>query len=141
MSFGLNPAQYLVKDGAPRLWWGARAIYHPNANLADQRIELLHDRQQITPADGPLKEVKALLSWISRRGLGKLRKELRLNDVRGDSSCLTWITDGDFNIIGDPKGSYGYIYLAAWRNEPCLTQHEQKPPGAPSSSGGPPTAA
>ena len=120
MSFGLNPAQYLVKDGAPHLWWGARAIFHPDAKFADQHIELLHDRQQVTPADSDPQKVKALLRWISKTGLGKLRKELRLKGVRADDHGPTWIVDGDFNIIGDPLTSYGYLYLCAWRNEPCL---------------------
>lgn len=114
--FGLNPADHLMPGAAPKLWWGARAIYKPDAKLTSLMIELLPDRQQFNHYE---KACVSLASWINRRGLGKLRKELRLNFVAPDADRLVWVVDKDFNLIANPKASYGYLYLAAWRNEAC----------------------
>lgn len=118
--FGLNPADYLVQDGAPKLWWAARAIYKPDAKYAAQRIELLYDRQGFngdTLAEGSEKRCRRIATWVNRKGLGKLRKELRWKFVAPDAHSLVWVVDKDFNLIADPKASHGYLYMAAWRNE------------------------
>lgn len=127
--FGLNPADVMAPP-MPKLWWGARAIYNPEARHAAQLIELLFDRQRFNDPQAPEKDRLALVGWISRKGLGKLRKQLRLNYVPRDANKLIWVVDGDYNLIANPKASHGYLYLGAWRSSSC--------PAIESSSSSPP---
>jgi hypothetical protein len=69
--------------------WGARLIY-PN--------DLVHDRQDLV---GP--DADDLKAWLNGGPLDPTK------DV-----TVTLFEDEDGIIVGNPQGSYGYLYVAAW---------------------------
>lgn len=107
--------------------WGARAIYsltHQTncAKMASGKIrrtqkwvaevDLLPDRQD---ARGSEAERKSLAKWINKLGLRELRKKLVADHVRNDADDILTIRSGDYQLIASPRGSYGYLYISAWK--------------------------
>jgi hypothetical protein len=83
--------------------WGARLIW-PN--------DLVWDRQDMV---GPERE--ELARWLND---GVLRSVLRMLgegrfDLRRDEDrTLTLYEDETGRVVGNPQGSHGYLYAAAW---------------------------
>jgi hypothetical protein len=89
--------------------WGARWIF-PN--------DFVWDRQCV---EGP--EAKALESWLQaptgnshlRQAImqaGVLAKNLML--ASSDHDAVVLYEDDEGKIVGNPQGSYGYLYVCAW---------------------------
>ena len=93
--------------------WGARLIW-PD--------DLLHDRQDLS---GPNADV--LKAWLNGvpSGQGALRQALKAASGLGPRFALKWdedrtvtlYEDEDGIIVGNPQGSYGYLYVAGWLKE------------------------
>jgi len=88
--------------------WGARLIY-PS--------DLVYDRQDTQyNGDGDRAvAVKELHDWLNggvlRSVLDRLdTRELRSNEERE----LVLYDDERGTVVGNPNGSYGYVYVAAW---------------------------
>lgn len=97
------PKDIIESKGNPAGYWGARAIFRPSQS---NPIDLLHDRQSI---DGVTEE---LLEWLNSIGLHLLRRHVL--DLNTSDNKLVHIKDGKFNIVANPNGSYGYLYIGAW---------------------------
>lgn len=106
--FGLKPEVTPLPD----LYWGGRAIYHPF-----EGVDVLWDRQQFNTTDGAKKDRDALWAWIVDKGLPLLRKELARQRIAARDDVLVTVTDRNHTLIANPKRSYGYLYLGAWRHE------------------------
>lgn len=85
--------------------WGARAIYKP------YEIDLLHDRQSWS---GEEAKIKKLQTWLNKVALPKLRKEVKREYLETNESREIVISDGKFQLIANPRSSYGYLYIGAW---------------------------
>jgi hypothetical protein len=98
LSFGCVRA---IPEGVTTAW-GARLIW-PN--------DLVYDRQDLK---GP--DAERLKSWLNG---GALRRAL---DCGGQGAGLdptadrqaTLYEDESGIVVGNPQGSYGYLYVAAW---------------------------
>jgi hypothetical protein len=110
MAFGLNAA---LPEGVEAAW-GARLIF-PD--------DLLWDRQG-TIRDDDSSAWLELQAWLDGkpRGKGALKAALDRARALADSGELcssgteqvTLYEDADGTIVGNPNGSYGYLYVAAW---------------------------
>lgn len=94
-----------------RAVWGARLIW-PN--------DLVWDRQSLDHRDPDAP--RALFAWLNEDGaLGKALTVLGEPDRLGWASCdeheLVVYEDDKGRIVGSPRGSYGYVYIAAWLKE------------------------
>jgi cytoskeleton bundling-enhancing protein CbeA-like protein len=87
--------------------WGARAIYK-----APTGIELLWDRQSI---DGLVEERKELSGWINSKGLPGLKKLLKKTYLDGSENHEVEFKEDGYTIKANPRASYGYLYLGAWK--------------------------
>jgi hypothetical protein len=101
MSWGALP-----KD-TPVPWWSARAIFH-----APDGIDLVHDR---IDHEGDKAEVKALCKWLDTKGLKMLKEQLRKEGVQGSEFHEVRIEGDGHVLIANPRKSYGYLYLGAWK--------------------------
>lgn len=111
--FGLKPNVTQL----PVLYWGGRAIFH-----APEGIDILWDRQQFNNTDDDRKKDReALWRWIQEKGLPRLRKQLRQQGVTARDDVLVCVVDRKHTIIANPRKSYGYLYIGAWRNEVTRT--------------------
>ena len=113
--FGLRPP-----DGVP-VAWGARAIYEIKSTRRKRgerraTIDIPYDRQQMVGSDA---ERKALGVVVNSHLLPALRAELEERDILGDSNEtieVSHVSDGYvYRAKASPNGSYGYLYLCAWR--------------------------
>ncbi len=96
--------------------WGARAIYN------EKFIELLADRQGFRTAsdwEGKPDDAtsKPLLRWLAKKGLPALRKWIKDNYIPMSSDKEFRFHDGEFELAATPNGSYGYMYINAWRKK------------------------
>ncbi len=96
---------YKKPQGEVACYWGARAIYR------DFQIDLVPDRQSCVGSDPKAKE--ALISWLNRRGLSELRKQVQKSRLRGNESREVHFEDAGFYIEACPNASYGYLYIGA----------------------------
>ena len=100
--------------------WGARAILGPNGS-----VDLLHDRQDLW-AKNPA-EKKRLVSALNGGAISETRKaSVRAFESHGlgpvgvpryqhSGSCEVVLYDDEVvTVVGNPRASYGYVYLAAW---------------------------
>lgn len=94
MSWGIK-----APEGA-KASWGARAIFQ------DGRVEIVWDRQGGTGDE-------ELISWLNAKGIKQLRKLAK--DLASDEDREVRYQDGEFVVAANPRGSYGYLYLGAWR--------------------------
>lgn len=108
LSFGCVKA---LPEGV-RAAWGARLIW-PN--------DLVWDRQDVV---GEPDDRSALTEWLNA---GPLRWTLeRLSNIDGhyegglspsENRTITLYKDERGTIVGNPQGSHGYLYVAAWMHE------------------------
>lgn len=86
--------------------WGARAIFDmPN------RIDLVSDRQS---QRGSQENLRPLLDWINRIGIGLLQDRLRTARIQSDDSKGIHIVHDDYTIEANPRASFGYLYIVAY---------------------------
>ena len=89
-----------------RVYWGARAIYK------DGFVDILWDRQSI---DGLSKKQRhALAVWVNTIGLAGLKAELERQSVSPRDHKDVIYRQGGYIIIGNPRGSAGYLYMGSW---------------------------
>jgi hypothetical protein len=129
-----KPAWGIAPPDEATLCFGARAIYKLTTRTANKRtgrvettatIELLHDRSDLV--GGSEKERRVFVRWLNRVGFKHLRKECerRFVDPRGHK--LVTIPGDDFTIVADPRASYGYLYIGAWRTPTVVAKTEAAP--------------
>ena len=111
MIFGIQP------PSPKNIWWGARAIFE--RNLAKRRrtdptfvFSVLGDRQQME--GGTEKERKAFAAWINKKARPLLTKCLAEEGIEPREHRRISITLDGFEIVADPKASYGYLYIGIW---------------------------
>lgn len=80
--------------------WGARAIFRGGL------VDLVWDRQ--AGGDEDLRE------WLNMRGIPQMRRLVA--DVGSSEDREVRWTEGAYTIIANPRASYGYLYLGAWRD-------------------------
>src|SRR4029077_848011 len=103
LEFGISP------PAGVRAAWGARALY---SFRRVPKIDLLWDRQNIV---GSEEDRRALSTWINEKGLGLLAAKLDQDFVGTATDKLVTVTDGEYTITANPRRSYGYLYIGAWR--------------------------
>jgi hypothetical protein len=111
MIFGIGPPT------PKRIWWGARAIFERNHNKRRRTdptyvFSLLGDRQQME--GGTEQERKALAKWIENKARPALTKRLEEEGVEPSESQRIEMTLDGFEIVADPRGSHGYLYIGIW---------------------------
>jgi hypothetical protein len=112
--WGLAPPRNLTPDEP---LWGARAIFKPDAG--DFMIDILWDRQSWS---GPPDACRALSTWLNQTGLPGLRELIKERCIRGSDSTPVKFMDDNYIVEGNPRGSFGYLYLVAYPAEiPCST--------------------
>lgn len=131
----LKPEWGLAPSPRAVVAWGARAIYKfgsrtervrrkvPKSNpprykfvekyVTGADIDLLWDRQSMV--GGTDKEREQLKRWLNSKGLKKLKKECEKRYLSGDADETVQVRDGDFVIMANPRRSYGYLYIGAWK--------------------------
>lgn len=58
-----------------------------------------------------------LAVWINAKGLKGLQKEIDETFIDHASDKDVIYRDGDFVIMGNPRASYGYLYIDAWMDD------------------------
>lgn len=124
--FGLK-----APDGVNGPVWGARAIYKLGSVTkkynrvvgrriqvisqtgAEASVDLLWDRQRMV--DGDETSRKALGKWIDGNGMKLLKKALVDCYITGNIDQEVRVEDEGFIMIANPRKSYGYLYMCAWR--------------------------
>jgi hypothetical protein len=105
LSFGLHRAIPEDVDTA----WGARWIF------PDDRVR---DRQDLRgPAATELK------NWLNGGAVLRAKANAREFAAQGiissrSSETVTLFSDDRGVVVGNPNGSYGYLYVAAWLKSP-----------------------
>lgn len=134
--FGINPwrprhdhsFEIAPVEPVPPLFWGARAIYKSNGY-----IDIVHDRMACnfhpdietmigmkdTTDDAARNErlsflQKALLSWVDDRGMPAMRRLLLESPLEIHSSAEVKVASYGFELVANPRRSFGYLYLGAW---------------------------
>lgn len=106
--------------------WGARAIWDGHTTEAPvllksgrrsrtrvERvafIDLLWDRQA---SEGDEQDRRRLGEWIDTKGMPALRKLVVTEKLHTDERRQLVVADGNYRLIANPNGSYGYLYLCA----------------------------
>lgn len=114
--FGLVPQEPLIVAA-----WGCRAILSGRTPGA-QSIDIVPDRHQLWHSEDA--DPHAFLSWMRTKLSAWL--ESRCGQAYldpGDTSQFR-LDDGLCHAVASPRGSYGYLYVGAWQDEP--EPHEQK---------------
>lgn len=92
-----------------RVAWGARLIFP---------ADLLWDRQGCAGGEDGCAERSELLAWLSAGAGDAARAEARRLARDGwtsrDDDTRVLYDDGVGRIVGNPQGSGGYLYVAAW---------------------------
>jgi len=86
--------------------WGARAIYRGRA------VDILPNRQGFAGPEGKPRE--ALLSWINRTALPKIRAMVKAQSLDGSTREVISFDSRGYHIEACPQASHGYLYLGAW---------------------------
>lgn len=97
-----------IPEGVDGATWGARAIYDSRCT-----IDLVPDRQQCS--DGTEAERETLVAWINRVGLPEMRKRVKAAHLETNSREVFSFDRDGYHIEACPQGSYGYLYLGAWK--------------------------
>ena len=114
--WGLDLNGYLTE--APPGFWNARAIFKGSHDPKKVVVDLLGDRMGW---EGSLPKAtrKELADWLNAKGMKMLKQKLADKYVGGADKCTISVADAPFYIYADPNSSYGYLYNAAWKEEPC----------------------
>ena len=92
--------------------WGARAIYAVPAS-----IDIVPDRQGLRAGEEKENENEALIDWINKKGLPGLKKILRGEHLSREERRIVEFKSDGYVLKASPQGSYGYLYLGAWKEE------------------------
>lgn len=116
--FGLPVPKATVEGmgGAPARYWGARAILHSGRPPV---IDIVPDRQQATAAEGL--QTQPIVDWVNNTGLPRLKESAEFARLSPSSHETLEVRDKQFTLIASPRGSYGYLYLAAFQYSPAGT--------------------
>lgn len=110
---------------SPKLYWGARAILeqgkHDYVGYGEKRklhwvpghLDLLWDRQSFVGQEDPDKQ--KFIDWVNGKVLPAVRKWAET--IPGDSREVFSFDGEGFVLKASPNGSYGYVYIGAWRKE------------------------
>jgi hypothetical protein len=119
LRFGLNPP-----DGVETAW-GARWIIDPHG-----RVDEVWDR---TDAVGPDDRRRELLDYLHARvGHAPHQRATQLLE-RGELSwsqdaTVTLYDDEAVTVVGNPRRSFGYLYVGAWFKADQFAQEPPPPP-------------
>lgn len=109
LTFGLSGA---VPENA-KAAWGARAIFHQGRAGRKASFDLVWDRLDIKALSPEDKEL--LIDRLDGGGLQAARQAFAKADLEPwESRVITLYEQKGCKIVANPKGSYGYVYLAAW---------------------------
>jgi hypothetical protein len=113
--WGLDLNGYLTE--APEGFWNARAIFKGSHTLNRVVVDLLGDRMGW---EGSLPEPtrKEIADWLNTKGMKMLKEKLAEKHVGGADKCTITVSDDPFYLYADPNSSYGYLYIAAWKEAP-----------------------
>jgi hypothetical protein len=122
LRFGLNP------PAGVETAWGARWIIDPEG-----RVDEVWDR---TDAIGPEDRRRELLAYLNdhvgrapHQAAGEL---LRSGALRwSDETTVTLYDDEVVTVVGNPRRSFGYLYVGAW----FKADIKQAPPPDPAAPG------
>lgn len=132
--FGLPLHEVPRSMTVPSLHWGARAIFKPALGRSSYVVELLSDRMSFSPqALIDHKGRKQFVRWLDKKGLPTLRKEIYASSLGVEDQRLVIIQKDGFTLLANPLASHGYLYLIAWRNDPCPSP-KNAPPDASNST-------
>src|SRR5262245_7583104 len=103
LAFGYNGG---LPDGV-KAAWGARFIF-PD--------DLVYNRQDLIGAD--TEDGKKLLDWLNGGALGAARAKARTMHVSSAETVEVVLHEDETGIVlGNPQGSYGYLYVVAFLKE------------------------
>lgn len=88
--------------------WQARAIYEDRTGA----IDIVWDRQS---CEGPEKDTAKLVKWLNAYGLKGLRREAKKAGLGGSEFREVAYQSRGYRVTGNPRASYGYLYLVAER--------------------------
>jgi hypothetical protein len=90
--------------------WGGRGIADKAYGNSEYShvVSFLPDRQE---AVGKMEKWGELKGWLESKVL-----PITLN-YHGSSTEVTEVDDGEFHARYTPNGSYGYVYVIAWKGE------------------------
>jgi hypothetical protein len=108
LEWGLNTKESLTKS----VKWGARTV------LYQDHFDILGDRQAYI---GGQAELSTLIQWINKGVLQQAQLNVKLlregmhmqSDVDQE---FTLYTDDYGTVLGNTRGSCGYLYIVAYRN-------------------------
>ena len=125
--WGLNLANYLTE--APPGFWNARAIFESSSDPKQVMVDIVQDRQGV---EGKMIDAdrKDLTKWLVDKAFTLLREQLAARGVQESDKCTIIVNDAPFYMYADPNSSHGYLYIAAWKEEPC----DNAKPNAPSTN-------
>lgn len=95
-------------DGTVGARWGARAIYDNRCT-----VDVVGNRQGCE--GGTEEERDALVQWINTYALGAMRKLVAAERLETSSRAVVKVERDGFRMEASPNGSYGYLYLGAWK--------------------------
>lgn len=133
--WGLRPA---AAGASAELYWGARAIYRTDGGVYS--VECLWDRQSwsdqdadeaTAEANAPARKV--ISDWFNARGKALLTQMCKVQHIASGDDYVVNVHERGFHIIANPKKSYGYLYLAVWKDDHV----PEETPAAPDDQGSP----
>jgi len=94
--------------------WGARAIQAEREYLP--YMDFLYDRQS---TDGEKEPVGKLLSLLNGGALAQAQEVysdlVAIGEIdRAEANQVTLYEDDEVKFVANTRGSYGYVYVAAW---------------------------
>lgn len=114
--WGLDLSGYLSE--APPGYWSGRAIFKSDPRPERVVVDIPPDRQGMV-GDMPAATAKDLRAWLNKKGLKALEKKLADDYVLGSDDKAVHVCDDPFYLYASPRGSYGHLYISAWKEEPC----------------------
>jgi len=111
-----NKLQFGLNGAAPehaKAVWGARAIFHGGRY---PYLDILWDRQD---AYGSGEDRYALQQVLNEGAIHKVQERFKDLVQAGElkeslDELFELYNDGRCVVVGNPRSSYGYMYLAAW---------------------------
>jgi len=94
--------------------WGARAIQAGRGT--SQYMDFLWDRQSTAGEKEPVGKLLYLLNGgILAQAQEVYRELVAIGEIdRAEANQVTLYEDDEVKFVADTRGSYGYVYAAAW---------------------------
>lgn len=93
-------------------FWSARAIY--SWRNGEVYTDIPHDRQIMTGADDKV-AAQALADWLNKDGLPGLQAVCQREQLQPDEVRVAEYRADGYYVAGNPNGSYGYLYIVAYK--------------------------